>query len=78
MTLKCPKNLVRGPSAFTTSGDLESRALFAPVLGEAVQPLDHGGHDGGGGHVDQVLHVLHRLLLAQIQPELVLQQQTKN
>jgi hypothetical protein len=61
-----------GPSALTTN-----RELFAPVLGEAVEPLDHGGHDGGGGHVDQVLHVLHRLLLAQIQSELVLQQQTK-
>ena len=49
--------------------------LFAPVLGEAVEPLHHGGHDGRGRHVDEVLHVLYRLLLAQVQPELVLNTQ---
>ena len=45
------------------------------VVGEAVEPLHHSGHDGRGRHVDEVLHVLYRLLLAQVQPELVLNTQ---
>ena len=47
-------------------------ASLPPVLGDFVQLFDQGGHDGGGRHVDQVLHVPQRFLVVEIQTEFVL------
>ena len=43
-------------------------SLPPPVLGELVQLLHEGGHDGGHRDVYHVLHVSHRLLVRQVQP----------
>ena len=47
--------------------------LVSPELSEFVDSFDDGGHDGGGGHVDQALHVVDGLLFVEVQTKLVLQ-----
>ncbi|KPJ20786.1 hypothetical protein RR46_00013 [Papilio xuthus] len=48
-------------------GDQRIRCLLAPVLRELVELLNEHRHDGSDRHIQQVLEVVHRLLIPKVQ-----------